>query len=107
MTGATTGMSRAFQTFLQEAPEHAAAWMTAVKALDAASALDAKTEELIHLAVAGALGLESGIPLHVRLAKQAGATRAELLSALLVALPLAGQRVTQVLPAALDAYDQA
>jgi alkylhydroperoxidase/carboxymuconolactone decarboxylase family protein YurZ len=55
--------------------------------------------------VLSALRLESGVPFHVRLAKKAGATRAEVLSALLVGLPAAGRAVTQCLPAALAAYD--
>ena len=52
-----------------------------------------------------ALRLESGVPLHARLAKQAGATREEVISAVLVGLPAAGQSVTQVLPMAVATYD--
>ena len=84
---------------------HAQAWMVMVQSLDSASALDKKTEELACLAVLAALRLESGVPLHVRLAKQAGATREEVISAILVGLPAAGQSVTQVLPAAIAIYD--
>ena len=53
-----------------------------------------------------ALRLESGVPFHVGLAKQAGASRAKVLSAILVGLPAAGNGVTAVIPAALHAYDQ-
>ncbi len=49
--------------------------------------------------------MESGVPFHVRSAKAAGASRAEVISALLVGLPAAGQVVVQALPAALAAYD--
>lgn len=42
---------------------------------------------------------------NVGLAKQAGATREEVISAVLVGLPAVGNTVTQVLPAALAAYD--
>ena len=45
--------------------------------------------------------------LHVRLAKQAGASRDEVISALLIGLPAAGNAVTQALPAAIQAYDSA
>jgi alkylhydroperoxidase/carboxymuconolactone decarboxylase family protein YurZ len=79
--------------------------MTAVQGLDGASALDKKTEELAYLAVMAAVRLESGLPFHVQMAKQAGATRAEVISAVLVGLPAAGNQVVQVLPAALAAYD--
>jgi alkylhydroperoxidase/carboxymuconolactone decarboxylase family protein YurZ len=99
------GVSDAFAAFLREAPRHAAAWMGAVRGLDEASALDKKTEELAYLAVLAALRLESGVPFHVMNARSAGASKAEVLSAILVGLPAAGNAVTQVLPAALAAYD--
>jgi len=98
-------VSNAFQTFLDNAPKHAQAWMVAVQALDGASALDKKTEELAYLAVLAALRLESGVPFHTQQAKQKGASREEVISAILVGLPAAGNAVTQVLPVALAAYD--
>ena len=99
-------VSNAFQTFMTEAPNHAQAWMAMVQGLDQASALDKKTEELAYLAVLAALRMESGIPFHVQSAKGAGASRAEVISALLVGLPAAGHSVTQALPSALAAYAQ-
>ena len=105
MSNQPAGVSQSFQAFLTEAPKQAQAWMGAVQGLDQASALDRKTEELAYLAVLAAMRMESGIPFHVRSAKQAGATRAEVISALLVGLPAAGQVVIQGLPAALAAYD--
>jgi len=99
------GVSDAFGTFLREAPGHAKAWMGAVQGLDAASALDEKTETLAYLAVLAALRLESGVPFHVTHAKQAGASRDEVIGAVLVGLPAAGNGVTACLPAALRAYD--
>jgi alkylhydroperoxidase/carboxymuconolactone decarboxylase family protein YurZ len=99
------GISNVFQNFMAEAPKHAQAWMGAVQGLDKASTLDKKTEHLAYLAVLAVQRLESGIPFHVRLAKQAGASREEVISAILVGLPAAGNVVTQVLPAAIAAYD--
>ncbi len=98
-------VSNAFQTFMNEAPQHAQAWGAAVQGLAGASALDKKTSELAYLAVLAALQLESGVPFHVQAAKKAGASREEVISAILVGLPAAGHRVTQVLPAAVAAYD--
>jgi alkylhydroperoxidase/carboxymuconolactone decarboxylase family protein YurZ len=98
-------MSDAFQVFLKEAPKHAQVWMGAVQALGQASALDKKTEGLAYLAVLAAQRLESGIPFHVALAKQAGASREEVISAILVGLPAAGNVVTRSLPIAIHAYD--
>jgi alkylhydroperoxidase/carboxymuconolactone decarboxylase family protein YurZ len=105
MSTQSIGISRAFDSFLKEAPRHAEAWMGAVRGLDAASALDKKCAHLAYLAVLAALRLEGGVPFHVRLAKDAGASRAEIVSAILVGLPAAGNAVTQCLPAALAAYD--
>jgi alkylhydroperoxidase/carboxymuconolactone decarboxylase family protein YurZ len=98
-------ISSAFQAFMSEAPQHAQAWGTMVQGLATASALDKKTSALAYLAVLAALRLESGVPFHVRTAKQLGATREEIISAILVGLPAAGHSVTQVLPTALAAYD--
>jgi alkylhydroperoxidase/carboxymuconolactone decarboxylase family protein YurZ len=104
MTG-TIGVSEAFQLFLDAAPKQAAAWMAAVQDVGAASALDRKTAHLAYLAVLAGLRMESGVPFHVKLAKRAGASRDEVISAVLVGLPAAGVAVIQVLPAALQAYD--
>jgi alkylhydroperoxidase/carboxymuconolactone decarboxylase family protein YurZ len=98
-------ISNAFQTFLKEAPAHAQAWGGMVQGLAGASALDGKTSSLAYLAVLAALRMESGIPFHVQSAKLQGATREEVISAILVGLPAAGHVVTQVLPIALEAYD--
>lgn len=105
MTETMAGVSKAFQLFLDAAPQHSGAWMAAVQGLDAASALDTKTGHLAYLAVLAALRMESGVAFHVTLAKAAGASRDEVLSAVLVGLPAAGLGVTQALPAAIQAYD--
>jgi alkylhydroperoxidase/carboxymuconolactone decarboxylase family protein YurZ len=107
MTDPTSLISPAFQAFMSEAPEQAQAWSTAVQGLTSASALDGKTRALAYLAVLAALRLESGVPFHVQAAKQAGASREEIISAILVGLPAAGHAVTQALPAAIAAYDTA
>ena len=98
-------ISQAFQAFMSQAPAHAQAWGGMVQGLAGASALDGKTTALAYLAVLAALRLESGIPFHVGSAKKAGATREEVISAILVGLPAAGHAVTQALPAAIAAYD--
>ncbi len=49
--------------------------------------------------------LNSGIPFHVASAKQNGATREEIISAVLIGLPAVGNAVIQSLPVALDAFD--
>ncbi len=105
MSGGESLVSRAFQTFMTEAPEQAKAWGALVQSLGQASALDAKTGALAYLAVLAALNRPSGIPFHVQASKKAGASREEVISAVLVGLPAAGHVVTQALPVAVDAYD--
>ena len=107
MSDHLAGVSEAFRTFLDQAPGQAGAWMEAVRRLESASALDAKTARLAYLAVLAALRLESGVPFHVTLARRAGASRDEVTSAVLIGLPAAGHAVIGVLPAALRAYDSA
>ncbi|OGO37430.1 MAG: carboxymuconolactone decarboxylase [Chloroflexi bacterium RBG_16_57_11] len=100
-------ISNAFRTFMSEAPQRAQAWSSVVQSLASASVLDKKTAALAYLAVLAALGLERGVPFHVQTARQARASRDEVISAILVCLPAAGHRVTQVLPAAIAAFDAA
>ena len=105
MTAEPTLVSKAFQVFMKEAPRHAQAWSAAVQGLSTASALDQKTAALCYLAVLSVLRLESGVPFHVVSAKKAGASREEVISALLVGLPAAGNATTACLPVALEAFD--
>lgn len=106
MSDPSAPVSQAFQTFLSETPEHARAWAALVQELGRASALDQKTASLAYLAVLAVLRLESGVLFHVAAAKRAGASRAEVLSAILVGLPAAGHAVIQMLPAAVRAFDE-
>jgi alkylhydroperoxidase/carboxymuconolactone decarboxylase family protein YurZ len=98
-------ISKAFMIFMKDAPQHAAAWNSLVQDLSAANALDPKTSALAYLAVLAALGLDSGVPFHFRSAKNAGASREEVISAILVGLPAAGHGVTRSLPAIVEAFD--
>ena len=106
MTDKDSPISDAFRLFIDESPRQAKAWMDAVRGLGEANALDPKTQALAYLAVLAALRLDSGAPFHVQHAKQLGASRDEVISAVLVGLPAAGNAVTQALPAALAAYDR-
>lgn len=99
-------VSNAFMTFAQEAPKHQKAWMDAVMQLDSACVLDKKTEALAYIAVMAAVRLESGIPFHVQHAKSLGATRDEIISAILIGLPAVGNAVVSSLPVALHSFDE-
>jgi alkylhydroperoxidase/carboxymuconolactone decarboxylase family protein YurZ len=99
-------ISNAFMAFNQEAPAHAKVWVEMVVGLSGANVLDNKTGSLAYLAVLAALGSVSGIPFHVAEAQKAGASRDEIISAILIGLPAAGHRVTQALPPAIAALDE-
>lgn len=99
-------VSKAFEAFAKEASEHQKAWAEAVQSLSAASSLDAKTAALAYISVMAAVRLESGLPFHVKMAKKHGASRDEVISAVLIGLPAVGNIVTAALPAAIEAYDE-
>ena len=99
-------ISSAFMTFSTEAPNQAKVWAEMVQKMAAESSLDPKTGSLAYLAVLAALGSTSGIPFHVNSALSAGASREEIISAILVGLPAAGHRVTQALPPAKQVLDE-
>jgi alkylhydroperoxidase/carboxymuconolactone decarboxylase family protein YurZ len=105
MSNKTSTISDSFKSFMTEAPDHAKAWGEMVQALGVVNALDSKTGELAYLAVLSALNRTSGIPFHVLCARGAGASREEVISAILVGLPAAGHVVTQSLPVAIESYD--
>jgi len=97
------GVSDAFMAFMQETPEYSKAWLEMVNKLDTANALDAKTKTLAYISVLAAAGMTSGISFHVRHAKSLGASREEVIGAVLVGLPAVGQVVIRSLPDALEA----
>ncbi|MBE0636180.1 carboxymuconolactone decarboxylase family protein [Candidatus Bipolaricaulota bacterium] len=100
-------ISEAFQAFCSEAPDHAKAWMTLVQSLREASSLDERTSELAFISVLSALGRSSGIPFHVKSALDKGASRDDVISAILIGLPAAGHVVTQSLLPALEVLNSA
>jgi len=99
-------VSSAFMSFAKNTPKHQEIWMNMVSELSEASSLDSKTKVLAYLSVLAALRLESGIDFHVKHAKSLGATKDEVLSAILVGLPATGNIVIQSIPLAVTAYDE-
>jgi len=69
-------------------------------------ALDEKTKQLVYVAAAAAAGHVRGVPAHVARLRALGATRREVLEALLMTLPAAGfGPLSQCLPAAMAVFD--
>jgi len=61
MSDQPSSISKAFQAFMSDAPNHARAWGGMVQDLASASALDGKTAALAYLAVLAALRLEDAM----------------------------------------------
>lgn len=97
--------TNSFNLFLAENPETGRAYMDLVVKQSQASALDRKTQELAYIAVLSAVRMAGGLKFHVNAAKDLGATREEVKSAVLVGLPVAGITLADALEAALKAYD--
>ena len=76
------------------------------KAGEVNDALDAKTRELIALAVAATTRCDTCIAIHAAEAVKAGATRDELLATLAVAVSLNAGAALVYSSRILDAYDQ-
>lgn len=91
--------------FFKKVKEVANAHMNMVMKNANASVLDEKTQELAYIAVLASVGLTGGLPFHVQHAKQLGASRDEVKSAILVGLPAVGMKVIEAFEFALAAYD--
>ncbi|PXX44571.1 alkylhydroperoxidase/carboxymuconolactone decarboxylase family protein YurZ [Hungatella effluvii] len=102
MANVTNGFSK----FMEEAGETGKAYMNMVMQQAQSSALDKKTHELAYISVLSAIRMNSGLDFHVKSAKDLGASRNEVKSAVLVGLPVVGITLTDALEAALKAYDE-
>lgn len=99
-------VSDGFMMFIKEGGPVSAAFMEMVTKASESSALDKKTGELAYIAVLAATRMTGGLDFHVRSAKTLGATRDEVISAVLTGLPAVGLAVIEALPAALRGYDE-
>jgi len=96
-------MSDEFNKFLENCPEVGAAYMDLFKSVMKAPALDKKTKQLILIAVMAVQGYRPGVEAHVPQAVKAGATREEIVEALVLTIPVAGiNGVLDTLTAVLD-----
>lgn len=99
-------MAKGFEMFIKEVPETGKAYMNMVMQLSRTSSLDRKTHELAYISVLSATKMIGGLDYHVKSAKELGASRDEVKSAVLVGLPAVGIKVIEALEAALKAYDE-
>jgi len=83
-------MSKEFREFLSACPEVGKAYLGLFKAVIDQPALDARTKQLILIAVMAAQNYPEGVRAHVPQALAAGATREEIIEAVVTPLPVSG-----------------
>jgi len=94
------------EIFQNEAPEVAKAFNGLIMSLVASRGLDQKTKQLIYIAMKASMGDEMAVMAHVPMAKQAGATKEEVVDAILMTLTVSGIRgVATCLPGAVKQFE--
>jgi len=78
------------KNMIQEAPDVADAFFAMTRAVKKASPLDERTNELVLVGIFAACRGLRGIVTHVERAREHGATREEIVAAILLALPVVG-----------------
>jgi alkylhydroperoxidase/carboxymuconolactone decarboxylase family protein YurZ len=92
--------------FQKEAPEVAAAFNGLIMSLVASKGIDSKTKQLIYIAMKASMGDSMAVRAHVPMAKAAGATKAEVIDAILMTLTVSGIRgVVTCLPEAAKQFE--
>ncbi|HWQ63013.1 MAG TPA: carboxymuconolactone decarboxylase family protein [Methanospirillum sp.] len=92
--------------FQQEAPEVAVAFNNLIMAVAGSGGLDGKTKQLIYIAMKAAAGDDGAVRAHIPMAKQMGATKEEVVDAILMTLTVSGIRgVVTCLPEVVRQFD--
>jgi len=95
------------EIFRREAPEVADAFNGLIGSLVALRGIDPKTKQLIYIAMKASMGDEAAVKAHVPMAIQAGATKEEIVDAILMTLTVSGVRgVVSCLPGVVSYFDQ-
>jgi alkylhydroperoxidase/carboxymuconolactone decarboxylase family protein YurZ len=96
-----------YQLFQEESPEIAAAFKKLTEALAKPSALDAKTKNLLYIAMKIVTGDLGAALAHVPLAKKLGVTREEVRETILLTITVVGLKgINSALAGMLEAYDK-
>ena len=80
------------ELFQREAPEVARAFNGLIMSIAASKGLDQKTKQLVYIAMKAAKGDVLAVKAHLSMARQAGATREEMIDAILMTLTVSGIR---------------
>lgn len=95
------------EVFYREAPQVAKAFDELIQSLIVSGGLDEKTKQLVYIAMKAAQGDETAVRFHVPMAKKLGATKAEVVDAILMTLTISGVKgVVSCLPGAVKQFDE-
>ena len=95
-----------FEHFAKEFPELASSYLELVEAQRSLKGLDAKTRQLINIGIQTANRNLRGVKYHAFMAKKAGATRREVMGAVVLNLHLRGVGVVlDTLPVAIAGFE--
>jgi alkylhydroperoxidase/carboxymuconolactone decarboxylase family protein YurZ len=99
--------SNPMEVFQREAPDVAEAFNGLIMSLVASKGIDPKTKQLIYIAMKASMGDEMAVKAHVPMAKAAGATKEEVIDAILMTLTVSGIRgVVTCLPEAVKQFEK-
>ncbi|HXQ92704.1 MAG TPA: carboxymuconolactone decarboxylase family protein [Nitrososphaerales archaeon] len=95
-----------FDLFEKEFPEISEKYNALVDAQRNQKGLDGKTKQLINIAIQTAVRNPRGVKFHAMMAKDAGASREEVLGAVVMNLHLSGlSAVLDSIPSAIDGFE--
>jgi len=95
-----------YELFQKECPDVAARFNDLVEAQKALRGLDSKTKQLINIAIQTANRNPTGVQMHAMMAKNEGATREEIVDAVVLNLHHSGlASVMECLPAAINGFE--
>ena len=95
------------ELFKKEAPDVADAFNSLIMSLVESRGLDQKTKQLIYIAMKASMGDEKAVSAHLPMARHAGATKEEVIDAILMTLTVSGIRgVASCLPVAVEFYER-
>jgi alkylhydroperoxidase/carboxymuconolactone decarboxylase family protein YurZ len=98
--------SNPMEIFQKEAPEVAAAFNSLIQSLVDSKGIDQKTKQLMYIAMKASMGDSIAVKAHIPMAKAAGATKEEVVDAILMTLTVSGIRgVVTCLPDAVKQFE--
>jgi alkylhydroperoxidase/carboxymuconolactone decarboxylase family protein YurZ len=91
-------VTNGFEMFMKETNGVGQAFMDAILKLSVESSLDKKVHELAYISVLVTAKMFGGLPFHIEQARNLGASKDEIRSAILLPMPIVGIQVAEALP---------